>query len=447
MGKLEQFRDPELSLWQSAVDEVVAKRKAGSQVQGLGEPAAVTRPDTSDAMIHAAISDAKAADEVREKGVEPPAPPLQAPDAATLGVGETIAYCSNLARNWALAKFRGDHEAEEQYGNQLFGKFTGCDPGWAETAIRYAEFLASRGKVPYRVHKKMEDFVIDGKLPEKARVAIVGDWGTGQADARQVLAQIARKNPQVVIHLGDIYYSATAFEVDAYFYKIWRSILDLSKTQTYTLSGNHDMFSGGGPYYNLIDKLGQPASYFCLRNDHWQFLAMDTGLHDMKPGGTDPTYLEDTEVQWLTDKVQNSGGRRTVLVSHHQLFAAFEDICGKPVNERLHGQLAPLLPSVAVWFWGHEHNLVIYKKYLNVLGRCVGHGAFPVGPKEIPAKPVHPEVPVDDIRLDQGDFFFNHGYAIMDLDGASATVSYYQNTDEDNALFTETLASASSVAP
>src|SRR5579862_313846 len=35
----------------------------------------------------------------------------------------------------------------------------------------------------------------------------------------------------------------------------------------FSLCENHDMYSGGGGYYWLIDKAGQGAGYFCLRND------------------------------------------------------------------------------------------------------------------------------------------------------------------------------------
>ena len=37
------------------------------------------------------------------------------------------------------------------------------------------------------------------------------------------------------------------------------------------------------------------------------------------------------------------------------------------------------------------------------------------------------------IRLGVTDGLYNHGYAIIDLDGASGKVSYYQDSDEDNA--------------
>ncbi len=198
------------------------------------------------------------------------------------------------------------------------------------------------------------------------------------------------------------------------------------------------MFCGGVPYYKLIDQLGQPSSYFCLRNDNWQFIALDTGLHDSKPDGTMPTYLEDTEVEWLRDKMQNAGNRKTVLLSHHQLFSAFEDICGQAVNHKLNDQLKDLLPKVKIWLWGHEHNQVIYKNYMAVLARCIGHGAFPIAIDELPKTPKFPEVPIEDVRL-SGSPFFCHGYVLMDLDGENATVSYYQDCDESKPMFSEGL--------
>jgi predicted phosphodiesterase len=443
MSKLTQFRDPDLSLFQSAVDEVVARKTAGTQSQDAGGPAAITRPDSTNNMVAMANAEAHAANAAMQSGAAPPQPPPAPVHAAAEGLGDQVRYCASLARNYAVAKLLGHTEDANRYHALLTVPMGDCDPGWAETALKYEQFLLAKGKIPYRVYKKMDDFVIDGKLPANARVAIVGDWGTGQATAKTVLAQIARKNPDVVIHMGDVYYSGTDFEMQNYFYNIWKESLDLTRAVTFTLAGNHDMFCGGAPYYKLIDQLGQPASYFCLRNDNWQFLAMDTGLHDAKPEGSDPTYLEDTEVAWIADKIQNRGNRRTVLLSHHQLFAANEDICGKSVNDRLYRQLSPLLPNVDMWLWGHEHNLVIYEKYLGVLARCIGHGSFPIGLKEIPTVPKHPEVPMAALRLGDNGILYNHGYAIMDLAGSTATLSYYQDTDETAPQFTETLAAVS----
>jgi predicted phosphodiesterase len=447
MAKLQQFRDPDLSLFQSAVDEVVARKTAGTQSQEVGGPTAITRPDAGNSMVQMAVVELESVDSAKKAGAAPPGVPAAAPQTVTEGIGDTVRYCASLARNCAVAKFLGHAGDADRYYALLTEKMGDCDPDWEAVALKYAEFLASRGQIPYRPYKNLSDFVIEGKLPPKARVALVGDWGTGQQDAKTVLAQIARKNPDVVIHMGDIYYSATDFEVQSYFYQIWQSTLDLSKTATYTLSGNHDMFSGGAAYYKLIDQLGQPSSYFCLRNDSWQFLAVDTGFNDSNPVGANPTFLHDAEVQWLADKIQNRGNRRTVLLSHHQLFAAFEDICKKSVNDKLNAQLAPLLPGVDIWFWGHEHNLVIYERYMGVLARCIGHGAFPIGLGEVPAKPEFPAVPVTGLTLGDNGVFFNHGYVIIDLAGSQANIAYYQDSDEDEPQYTETLGAQVKTAP
>jgi len=147
---------------------------------------------------------------------------------------------------------------------------------------------------------------------------------------KNILKQIARKSPDCVIHLGDVYYSGTDFEMQNYFYNYWSDILDLHNNpqrEYFLPSGQSRYVFWRGPYYHLLDQLGQGASYFCLRNKNWQFLAMDTGYHDHDlTGNMPPTYLEDSEIKWLEHKVANAQGRKTVLLSHHQLFSAFEGL-------------------------------------------------------------------------------------------------------------------------
>lgn len=411
---IRHLHHPEFSLWQSAVDQTVATQSA------------VARPTVDHPMIGgaAAVAAQLQSGEVPKESA----------------AGEAVEYCASIWWEIAKARLRGDTTTEEAWKARL-GPFTSCDPRYAEAVEQYVEFFKLRkGTVPYRVWKNLSDFIIDWEVPANAKIAIVGDWGTGLPEAKALLEAIARKNPDIVIHIGDIYYSGTEFEVENYFWNIWSSTFDLSKVRTFTLAGNHDMYSGGGPYYQLIDKLGQPASYFCLRNADWQLIALDTGLHDDDALDARPTYLEDTEVQWLNDKVATADKRRTVLISHHQLFTAFESIGGQAVNTRLQAQVDSVLPQTTVWFWGHEHDQVIYKPWQGVLGRCIGHGAYPVGVTEIPATPQFAEVPLEPVTLTKGPSFYAHGYAILELDGPSMRVSYYQDSDPENiAMFTETL--------
>jgi predicted phosphodiesterase len=441
MERIKQFRDRKLSLWQSAIDEAVAKRRKSDAQTHLGTDAKKidNRPDMSDEVIDkvAALCDAVYGGQT--------IPDMHSPGPAMSGgVFSNVQYCSQIAFKLAEAAVSGNKEDEERYREQL-SKFGDCDPLYMEAVLRYHEYFVKGDKtIPYRRHRNMSDFVIDGKLQSDAKIALIADFGTGQPAAQNILKQIARKNTDVVIHLGDIYYSGTEFEVENYFYRPCLEILELSETgpksDIYTLSGNHDMYSGGEAYYKLIDWLGQPASYFCLRNDNWQLLAMDTGLHAYVPIGGKPTFLEDTEVEWLKDKVANSGTRKNILLSHHQLFSAYDEIGdGKHFNQKLYDQLSSILPRVSMWFWGHEHNLVIFKKYMGVLGRCIGCGAFPVGIEEISSKPKFSDVPIEDVKLGKSLGLYNHGYVMVELDGPTATVSYYQDSDENNPLYKENI--------
>lgn len=443
MEHIRQFHQPKLSIWQSAVDEAVAKRRE-AQAPAAMRLARGTKPALRPDAAHPAVREA-AEYCAAETGSG------LAAERRTGGIADTVCFCSQSALKLAEAKILCDEAACQRYEDDLV-KFGECDPLYADAALKYAEyFIAQCKKIPYRIYHSLSDFVVDGHLPSKARVAVLGDWGTGQDAALNVLRQIAAKRPDAVIHLGDIYYSGTAFEDQNYFYAPWSEILRLAGTKipTFTMSGNHDMYSGGGGYYNLIDQLGQGASYFCLRNDHWQFLAMDTGLHDANPSwnGAAATYLEDSELAWHQDKIERAGGRRTVLMSHHPLFTASENIDGGPVNLRLFAQLRPLLSKSDLWFWGHEHSFIVYDPYLGVArARCLGHAAFPVSVDEQPQSPRFPEVPVRTrdsegrgITLGSTAGMMNHGYAIMDLDGPTALIRYYQDSSETEPLFEETI--------
>ena len=101
-----------------------------------------------------------------------------------------------------------------------------------------------------------------------AQVALVGDWGTGAQPAIQILKHIAGCKPDVLIHLGDIYYSGTPAECASNFSFLIEQLVRRNNPSllVYTLAGNHDMYCGGAGYYDLICRLNphnfmQPASF------------------------------------------------------------------------------------------------------------------------------------------------------------------------------------------
>ncbi len=448
-------RDRALSLWQSAAEEVSA-RAAASKSPPATKASLVSAPRTV-AMAAQPGLDLEAA---RLNLAEPAAATAlavsfdknrqlptgaAAPHAAVAGIGGTLSVCAKLAFQLAWAKAHGDTVGAQQILDNE--NFSNCSPNWAETVEQFLLYYQlNHGNIPYR---SGGNYVLDD-IPSDATIAIIGDWGTGTEAATRLLQQVARKNPQVVLHLGDIYYAGTPAECQSRFLTPCKTLL-ADSTRVYTLSGNHDMYSGGVGYYGLVDQFQQQASYFCFGNNDWQFLAMDTGYSDFNPtpwmaANVEPT-LTPVEAAWHADKIEQAGNRKTVLLSHHQPFSAYESIAGQSANEKL---LKPfkdrdLLDKIALWFWGHEHLLAIYDSYEDIArGRCVGCSAIPVFAAENPYKVNHTDVPLlngaqgGPIRPAVVSGVYNRGYAIMKLDGPKATISYYQDSDETNALYVET---------
>ncbi len=432
MPPLTTFRSPVLSLWQSAVNEVVS-RQAASQPSVLGDEPAANLSSTTPIMLQSI----DAAEAILS------GQPAQAP--TVLGVAD----CAQLYMQLIVAEARGQANRVAQLKSEI--EFSTCDPLWAECLLEYEKFRLQSQQIPYRTYSDLSQYVLPlpGASAAEIRIALIADWGTGMPIAQQLLADAAGHHPDALIHLGDIYYSGTPAETNDNFLNQCRLVFD-QDFPIFTLSGNHDMYSGGHGYYGLLDRLGQPASYFCLRNDDWQVLAMDTGLHDNDPGTvvSNLTYLDEQEALWHRDKIMNAGGRRTILVSHHQLFSAAgvgADDQGRPlaVNPHLYTAFADLLGQVDAWLWGHEHNLILFDSYVGLArGRCIGSGAVPilvdsdpyaVNPNLVPPTGQNPP-PIDTgVQLSNNGEFYSHAYAMLTLKRRTAQIDYYQLTMGDSA--------------
>lgn len=453
--------DPALSLLQSAFDQVTAEESNGElKTRSVnGQQQTFNRPELSDPIINDVTQYclALARNQVTESELTSFDQDALS-DAQKRGVVDVVKYCASMAagaaREWFNARISGDDIRYNQYKQAIEQNFGNCDPRYSKALIQFLQFLKDGGQIAYRKYDHLSNFVIDGRLPDQATIGIVADWGTGEPEAIEVLRQVKVHNPDIAIHLGDIYYAGTEYEIENYFFQPWQNVLELntSKILSLALPGNHDYYASGKPYYDLIDRLAQinnvtdengnlarAASYFCLRNKHWQIIGMDTAMYDRLGGG--PTHLEASEAAWVIDKIQNAGERRTILLSHHQLFSANDQFAGKSYNKELYKQLEQILPQVDLWLWGHEHDLVIFGEYMNLKrGRCIGGSAFPVGNFEMPATRKNPEVPFNQqIELSKGTAFYQHCYTILKLDNANAIVSYYEDRDGGRLVFEETL--------
>ncbi len=226
------------------------------------------------------------------------------------------------------------------------------------------------------------------------RIGLAGDWGTGTDVAQQVAESMVSTNPELTIHLGDVYYVGMESEVrqnclgantGVYQGVSWK----WGTKGSFALNGNHEMYSGGNGYFeDFLPNLGIPssqdkkqlASYFCLETPAWRVLAIDTGYNSDTLLGD--CKLEQGLLDWLRDVINPVAARKpTVLLSHHQWFSGF----GNGDYDKPADQIAPFLQNQdIVWLWGHEHRLAIYYKYkspsnyLTAYGRCIGHGGMPI---------------------------------------------------------------------
>jgi hypothetical protein len=210
-------------------------------------------------------------------------------------------------------------------------------------------------------------------LPDGARVALLSDWGTGMYGAPASAQSIRdRGGFELLMHLGDVYYSGTVKETRDRFLRIWPQ--DAARRNR-ALNANHEMYSGGYGYFDhTLPQFRQQSSYFGMATSRWLLIGLDTGYVDHD--------LDREQAGWVNRVVAEHGaGRRVLLFSHHQLFSRLGSQ-GPKLGQALDGLLRS--KSVAAWYWGHEHDCALYDAHpvYGLLGRLLGHGGIPAFRKD-----------------------------------------------------------------
>ena len=200
------------------------------------------------------------------------------------------------------------------------------------------------------------------------RIALAGDWGTGTDEAVEVAALIEAWRPHYSIHLRDVYYVGDPAEVGANFLGIPSPLYQfapckwpLGSEGAFALNGNHEMYARGYGYFDhILPKLGvrgsphgQRASYFCLENDHWRILALDTSYNSVGAPILEHFLWSDSSlpaplVDWLRTVVRPryDDTPAMVILSHHQYVSRFDHCYPKPAQQIfLSGPLAVGAPA------------------------------------------------------------------------------------------------------
>jgi hypothetical protein len=235
-----------------------------------------------------------------------------------------------------------------------------------------------------------------------------------------------------------------------------RSVLwPVGSVGSFALNGNHEMYANGNAYFeSILPAMGirpspkappakQKASFFCLRNEHWDVIGLDTGYNsvglpvlELIPWFAPSCKLPDPLVEWLRRTVDlEHSNRALVVLCHHQYYSAFERGYSEPAR-----QLTEFVKRPVLWFWGHEHRMAVYGKFaaggIEAFGRCVGHGGMPVDIGHAP-KSDAPLVMYDDRQYTvlEGAPVGVNGIARLTFRGESLQIEY--RDIEDRLLLTE----------
>lgn len=273
-------------------------------------------------------------------------------------------------------------------------------------------------------------------LANRARIVIVGDWGSGVGRARDVATWMRAALDEVpdverhVVHLGDIYFAGWPKETQKRFLDLWPVKVGEAGVSSWCLNGNHDMYCGGDGLFDVVLKDPRFAkqggcTYFALGNANWQILGLDTAYDEwnLQPKGVD-------QVAWAKSILDGNPTARGMLMSHHQPHSAYESSTPQKAGN-IARQSLPLFQGgrTHAWLWGHEHRCVIYNPLDFSFGGQTGHLPFGacLGHGGVPTRPTRETKPgvrylLSDVVPYGIENFAMMGFAVLDLDGANAVL-------------------------
>ncbi|MBX9785403.1 MAG: metallophosphoesterase [Chitinophagaceae bacterium] len=252
--------------------------------------------------------------------------------------------------------------------------------------------------------------IINGAMPNVVRIAMMGDWGAGNAASAEVMNQITNLSlpPDYIIHLGDVYYGGTPAVNDPNSGYYPESSLNEEVNnllncwpqgyagKSFTLNSNHEMYSGAnGLFQDALLKEGTPfyaqggASCFALQFADWTILGLDSAFYGTSLDAFMQGFIGDsTSVQYQWIQKINPDPSKTIVLTHHT-GCNLDASQVYPLWYQLRDALGGNDPYA--WYWGHAHNGIVYKQPMNIPAtgysdfftqafvRCNGHASLPFG--------------------------------------------------------------------
>ena len=290
-------------------------------------------------------------------------------------------------------------------------QYEDLDTDWLYIAPNYLLNIVLHEVAPFTlpatINKPFNGNIGQGKT--QIKVAIIGDWGTGDykasggyEPASQVMQAVQNIQPDYIVHLGDVYYCGTQDRLPPF--EEANNLLAHWPTgfagKSFTLNSNHEMYGGAEGYFNVALKRDKPSesifsvqngySFFALEYESWVFVGIDAAYHDtsalyMQGGiGTAEELSPDPQLEFLSAVATQYADKQIILMSHQTAMSTDGTTAtGYPLLSQV--QATGLTPDY--WYWGHIHLGLVYGDQSAVTtltngktkARCVGHSAIPFG--------------------------------------------------------------------
>lgn len=345
-------------------------------------------------------------------------------------------------------------------------KYCQLDPMWTVVLAYYVWYKYIH---PKGVHKFIQQPspTFNSSSPNGARVAIIGDWGTGaykdghvkDCPAQLVIDGIMKLDPlpDYIIHLGDVYYAGTKREERKHLIDMLPSDY---KGKLFTMNSNHEMYDGANGLFketitNSKFKPQEGSTYFSLEIGDWIVVGLDSAYYDQSFLYMDGAIHNGTDgmeqVEFLKKNAAIKGKQLLLLTHHNGIEYNGSDInktlWDQVVNEALGGK-AP-----DAWYWGHVHNGIVYEDTLKILDkvksingtspllRCCGHASMPYGKgtglfnkdtgKNNPGIAYFGETAMNPPKptLSQHLRVLN-GFSVIDIQGSTFNETFYEVSNE-----------------
>ena len=290
-------------------------------------------------------------------------------------------------------------------------------------------------------------------INDRARLIVVGDWGSGNQPARELAALMAQEvkagvddgREVHVIHLGDVYFAG---QEDEYRRQVladgwWPVTTEQADAGvgSWSLAGNHDLYGGARPYFDVL--LGDPrfhlqrsndggsTSWFRLTTSSWDIIGLDTSWNNDPFERGQTGLLADPQAEQLAAWIAEDAAKSRLVLTHHQYLTLYDhrlsDLRATGIEPQMHRNLDAIVKSGAItaWMWGHEHRCMAFEDPHVPYPRCLGHGGQLLKP--MPASTTA-ELPgtwreTSSFSLD-GETWGSLGFAVLDLDGPVISVRY-----------------------